>query len=187
MASSMRGLTQASTRWSRGGRNLYLDNFQFIADIRACRVKELEEKRINKEMANIRKQFKGPWGNDVDLTRPERRLDPQLSSYQRKKYVAKLVFAYILGYKVDVGHFEAANLVTSNKYTEKQIVRPLLGYFHHMSRLAQQLGCNSLGIFSYDTDATRTLRIAAHGRQFHQEGPWRKQWIQQLSSSACNC
>ena len=48
--------------------------------------------------------------------------DPQLNSYQRKKYVAKLVFTYILGYKVDVGHFEAANLVTSNKYTEKQIV-----------------------------------------------------------------
>ncbi|KAG8768519.1 hypothetical protein FRC16_007006, partial [Serendipita sp. 398] len=87
MATSMRGLTQ------------------FIADIRACRVKELEEKRINKEMANIRRQFK----------------DPQLSSYQRKKYVAKLIFVYILGYKVDVGHFEAANLVTSNKYTEKQI------------------------------------------------------------------
>jgi AP-2 complex subunit alpha len=50
--------------------------------------------------------------------------DPQLSSYQRKKYVSKLIFVYILGYKVDVGHFEAANLVTSNKYTEKQIVRP---------------------------------------------------------------
>ena len=51
--------------------------------------------------------------------------DPQLSSYQRKKYVAKLIFVYILGYKVDVGHFEAANLVTSNKYTEKQIVSML--------------------------------------------------------------
>ena len=24
-------------------------------------MKELEEKRINKEMANIRKKFKGPW------------------------------------------------------------------------------------------------------------------------------
>jgi len=32
---------------------------QFIADIRGARVKELEEKRINKEMANIRKKFKG--------------------------------------------------------------------------------------------------------------------------------
>ena len=32
---------------------------QFIADIRGARVRELEEKRINKEMANIRKKFKG--------------------------------------------------------------------------------------------------------------------------------
>jgi len=40
-------------------RTLTLRNTQFIADIRACRVKEVEEKRINKEMANIRKQFKG--------------------------------------------------------------------------------------------------------------------------------
>ena len=40
-------------------RTLTLRYDQFIADIRACRVKELEEKRINKEMANIRKQFKG--------------------------------------------------------------------------------------------------------------------------------
>ncbi|CAO3630861.1 unnamed protein product [Cunninghamella echinulata] len=30
----------------------------FIADIRNCRVRELEEK-INKEMANIRSKFKG--------------------------------------------------------------------------------------------------------------------------------
>ncbi|KAH9937708.1 Adaptor protein complex AP-2 alpha subunit [Fomitopsis serialis] len=41
MATNMRGLTQ------------------FIADIRGARVRELEEKRINKEMANIRKRFKG--------------------------------------------------------------------------------------------------------------------------------
>lgn len=34
-------------------------HFQFIADIRGARVRELEEKRINKEMANIRKKFKG--------------------------------------------------------------------------------------------------------------------------------
>lgn len=32
---------------------------KFIADIRGARVRELEEKRINKEMANIRKRFKG--------------------------------------------------------------------------------------------------------------------------------
>lgn len=87
MATGMRGLTQ------------------FIADIRGARVRELEEKRINKEMANIRKRFK----------------DGNLDGYQKKKYVAKIIFTYILGYKVDVGHMEAVNLISSNKYSEKQI------------------------------------------------------------------
>ncbi|THH34130.1 hypothetical protein EUX98_g92 [Antrodiella citrinella] len=78
---------------------------QFIADIRGARVRELEEKRINKEMANIRKRFK----------------DGNLDGYQKKKYVAKVIFTYILGYKVDVGHMEAVNLISSPKYSEKQI------------------------------------------------------------------
>jgi AP-2 complex subunit alpha len=38
------------------------------------------------------------------------------------RYVAKVIFTYILGYKVDVGHMEAVNLISSMKYSEKQIV-----------------------------------------------------------------
>ncbi|KAJ7169898.1 adaptin N terminal region-domain-containing protein [Mycena filopes] len=56
-------------------------------------------------MANIRKKFK----------------DGNLDGYQKKKYVAKIIFTYILGYKVDVGHMEAVNLISSPKYSEKQI------------------------------------------------------------------
>ncbi|KAH9023756.1 Adaptor protein complex AP-2 alpha subunit [Lactarius hengduanensis] len=91
MATNMRGLTQ------------------FIADIRGARVRDLEEKRINKEMANIRKKFK------------VHRSDGNLDGYQKKKYVAKVLYTYILGYKVDVGHMEAVNLISSPKYSEKQI------------------------------------------------------------------
>ncbi|CAD6884330.1 unnamed protein product [Tilletia laevis] len=86
-SSSMRGLTQ------------------YIADLRACRVRELEEKRINKEMAHIRTKFK----------------EGSLDGYQKKKYLAKIVFTYILGYPVDIGHMEAVNLISSPKYSEKQI------------------------------------------------------------------
>ncbi|KAI9282539.1 hypothetical protein BY458DRAFT_496531 [Sporodiniella umbellata] len=44
----------------------------FIADIRKCRVRELEEKRINKEMANIRSKFKGKMSlSKVSEQRPE--------------------------------------------------------------------------------------------------------------------
>jgi hypothetical protein len=39
------------------------------------------------------------------------------------RYVAKIIFTYILGYKVDIGHMEAVNLIASPKYSEKQIVR----------------------------------------------------------------
>ncbi|KAG1465925.1 hypothetical protein G6F46_002595 [Rhizopus delemar] len=77
----------------------------FIADIRKCRVRELEEKRINKEMANIRSKFK----------------EGNLNGYQKKKYVCKLLYMYILGWEIDFGHLEAVNLISSQKYSEKQI------------------------------------------------------------------
>ncbi|KAI8913742.1 adaptin N terminal region-domain-containing protein [Powellomyces hirtus] len=80
----------------------------FIADLRNCRARELEEKRVNKELANIRSKFKG---GDY----------PQLSGRQKKKYVCKLLYMYILGWDVDFGHMEAVNLLSSPKYSEKQI------------------------------------------------------------------
>lgn len=81
----MRGLTQASLVPVNAGFRLMPS--QFIADIRGARVRELEEKRINKEMANIRKKFKG-------LTSPSSVASPKahkvfpdgnLDGYQKKK------------------------------------------------------------------------------------------------------
>lgn len=46
-----------------------------------------------------------------------------MDGYARKKYLSKIVFTYILGYQVDIGHMEAVNLISSTKYSEKQIVR----------------------------------------------------------------
>ena len=45
-----------------------------------------------------------------------------LMDYGVTRYVAKVIFTYILGYKVDIGHMEAVNLISSMKYSEKQIV-----------------------------------------------------------------
>ncbi|XP_023326510.1 AP-2 complex subunit alpha [Eurytemora carolleeae] len=78
----------------------------FISDIRNCKSKEAEVKRINKELANIRNKFKG---------------DKTLDGYQKKKYVCKLLFIFLLGHDIDFGQMEAVNLLSSNKYTEKQI------------------------------------------------------------------
>lgn len=78
----------------------------FISDIRNCKSKEAEIKRINKELANIRSKFKG---------------DKALDGYSKKKYVCKLLFIFLLGHDIDFGHMEAVNFLSSNKYTEKQI------------------------------------------------------------------
>ncbi|GAA29663.2 AP-2 complex subunit alpha, partial [Clonorchis sinensis] len=48
--------------------------------------------------------------------------DKTLDGYQKKKYVCKLLFIFLLGHDIDFGHTEAVNLLCSNRYTEKQIV-----------------------------------------------------------------
>jgi AP-2 complex subunit alpha len=57
-------------------------------------------------MANIRAKFKD--GNKLD-------------GYSRKKYVAKILYTYMLGYEIEFGHVEAVNLISSTKYSEKNI------------------------------------------------------------------
>lgn len=69
--------------------------------------KEDEEKRVNKEMAKIRKKFK-----EVK----------DLQGYDRKKYVAKIIYMFMLGYEVDFGYMEALNLLSAQKFQEKLIV-----------------------------------------------------------------
>ncbi|KAF1986935.1 Adaptor protein complex AP-2 alpha subunit [Aulographum hederae CBS 113979] len=100
----------------------------FIADLRNARARELEAKRINKELANIRQKFK----------------DGSLSGYHRKKYVCKLLYIYILGYDVDFGHLEAVNLVSAQKYSEKQIGYLAVTLFLHEQHELIHLVVNSI-------------------------------------------
>lgn len=44
-----------------------------------------------------------------------------MTGYDRKKYVCKLLFCYILGWDISFGHSEAFNLISSSKHSEKQI------------------------------------------------------------------
>mmetsp|Transcript_170997 Transcript_170997/g.547955 ORF Transcript_170997/g.547955 Transcript_170997/m.547955 type:complete len:1015 (+) Transcript_170997:243-3287(+) len=76
----------------------------FIADIRNCPNKEQEEKRVEKELSKIRVKF----------TQTK-----AISGYDKKKYVWKLLYAYMLGYEVDFGHFQAVELCSSSKFSEK--------------------------------------------------------------------
>lgn len=70
--------------------------------------KEAEQKRVDKELAKIRTKFKTS-GN--------------LKGYDRKKYISKLLYIYMLGYDIDFGHIEAVNLLSAEKYSEKHTVR----------------------------------------------------------------
>lgn len=105
----------------------------FISDIRNCKSKEAEIRRINKELANIRSKFKG---------------DKTLDGYQKKKYVCKLLFIFLLGHDIDFGHMEAVNLLSSNKYTEKQIgylfISVLIGATSDLMKLVIQAIRNDL-------------------------------------------
>jgi hypothetical protein len=75
-------------------------------------------------------------------------IDASLSGYHKKKYVAKLIYIYILGWDVDFGHLEAVQLLQSPKYSEKQIVGPghvytcchgrditLIFFFHQLTKV----------------------------------------------------
>lgn len=81
---------------------------QFIVELRNSRDAEEEQKRINLELNNIRQKFLS-----------------NLNSYQKKKYVCKLIYMYLAGYQEET-HFglqHAFTLAESSDYLEK-----LLGY-----------------------------------------------------------
>lgn len=110
----------------------------FISDIRAARSREEEEKRINKEKANILSHFK----------------DAKLSSYDKKKYVCKLLYMYMLGWDVDFGHVEAFKLVTGTTYTEKQI-----GYLSVTLLLTEQSDLVRIVVNSIRQDLTSNNEV----------------------------
>ncbi|KAJ9178004.1 hypothetical protein P3X46_009924 [Hevea brasiliensis] len=97
----------------------------FISDIRNCPNKDQERLRVDKELGNIRTRFKNEKG---------------LTPYEKKKYVWKMLYIYMLGYDVDFGHMEAVSLISAPKYPEKQVgyivTSSLLNENHDFLRLA---------------------------------------------------
>eukprot|EP00297_Palpitomonas_bilix_P001830 CAMPEP_0113872814 /NCGR_PEP_ID=MMETSP0780_2-20120614/3424_1 /TAXON_ID=652834 /ORGANISM="Palpitomonas bilix" /LENGTH=977 /DNA_ID=CAMNT_0000858391 /DNA_START=45 /DNA_END=2974 /DNA_ORIENTATION=- /assembly_acc=CAM_ASM_000599 len=95
-----------------------------ISDIRQCANKEEEKVRVDKELAHIRGKFRD---------------SNKLSSYQKKKYVWKMLYIYMLGYDIDFGHMEAIQLISSTVFSEKQVgylaITLLLNEHHDFLRL----------------------------------------------------
>jgi len=115
---------------------------QFIADIRNCKSPEAELKRINKELANIRSKF-GVKASKLD-------------GYAKKKYVSKLLFIFLLGHDLEFGHTEAVNLMSVEKFSEKQIgylfVSVVISDSHDMGELIAQA-------ISIDLRSTKELHV----------------------------
>lgn len=80
----------------------------------------------------------------ASLDRPAPNAEGNLDGYQRKKYLSKIVFTYILGYQVDVGHMEAVGLIASSKYSEKQIGYLALTLLMHENSDFVRLVVNSI-------------------------------------------
>jgi len=59
----------------------------FITELRNCKNKPAEDRRVEEEISKIRKAFN----------------NPSLTSYDRRKYTLKLLLIHILGYEVDFG------------------------------------------------------------------------------------
>jgi len=78
----------------------------FISEIRAIDDKALEIQRVDKELGNIRQKFSN---------------SSSLSAYQKKKYVWKLCYIYMLGYDVDFGHVEFISLLSAPNFSEKSV------------------------------------------------------------------
>lgn len=78
---------------------------------------EEESNRVERELAKIRRKFAAGLSSKSTTDGA----NATLSSYQRKKYVWKLVYIHVLGYEVDFGHSEVLMLVKSSKFSEKQV------------------------------------------------------------------
>lgn len=106
----------------------------FIADIRSCSTKDQEQKRVEKELAKIRLKFTST---------------KAISGYDKKKYVWKLLYAYMLGYDIDFGHFQAVELCSSQKFSEKNA-----GYLAISLLLSDNADILRLVVNSIKTDMT---------------------------------
>ena len=99
--------------------------YNFISELRKVGSKEEEVIRIDKELGNIRQKF----SNSSSLT-----------AYQKKKYVWKLCYIYMLGYEVDFGHVEFISLLGASLYSDKSV-----GY---LVRLSSSSSSSSRGYIS---------------------------------------
>ncbi|KAI8103939.1 hypothetical protein M9435_006465 [Picochlorum sp. BPE23] len=86
----------------------------YIQEIRNCNTKDAEHERVQKELGKIRKKYTS---------------NKPLSSYDKRKYLWKLMYTKMLGYDVEFGHKQAMDMMAATTYAEKQVGYVVCGMF----------------------------------------------------------
>lgn len=116
---------------------------QFIMDLRAAQDTAEERKRINLEISNIRSKFSS-----------------SLNTYQKKKYMCKLIYIHLLGLTEEVkfGYTQAYELVRSSNFLEKQLGYLLVTILLNRGAMPQLSYAQEM-IEKTHTDLMRDLRV----------------------------
>jgi AP-2 complex subunit alpha len=126
------------------GRGLH----NFIRDLKNASTPEKETKRVAEELAKVRTKFRG---------------GKELTPYEKKKYVTKLLYIFMLGYDVDFGVIESVHLLAMVGFAEKIVgylaVSLLLDEHHEMMQLVINSVRNDLQL-SMDTLAGENQCLA---------------------------
>ncbi|CRH00961.1 AP-2 complex subunit alpha, putative [Plasmodium relictum] len=77
--------------------------YYFIDEVRNCKSKEDEERKVLQEIVKIKKKF-----NEKNIT-----------NYKRKKYIWKLIYCHILGYGISLSYLDIIKLISSNNFSDK--------------------------------------------------------------------
>ncbi|SCU94423.1 LANO_0E06722g1_1 [Lachancea nothofagi CBS 11611] len=115
----------------------------FIADLRGSLHAEDREKRIMSEMVSIRKQFGA--NNNTGNINGHSSSTASLSGYQRKKYIAKLAYIFIVTNTTRIsdvmfGLDQCCELMASVVYSEKFIAYMTLELLYNNPSVIQQIG-----------------------------------------------
>ena len=101
----------------------------YIQEIRGCTTKEAEAERVQKELGKIRKKYTS---------------SKALTTYDKKKYLWKLMYTKMLGYDVDFGHKQAMDMMAASTYAEKQVGYVVCGMFLSENDALLRLVINSV-------------------------------------------
>lgn len=116
---------------------------QFIVDLRQAKDSEEETRRINLELNNIRTKFNS---------------SSSLNGYQKKKYICKLMYLYLMGYSllINFGYKETIELVKSTTFSEKQLGYYAVGMLNDVNPgLIKAFQGNSPSVFKYKSASDR--------------------------------